>query len=122
MIAVAMRCPCGTNAVVDITAAYTADDRWSCKCPNCYEGTQDAGSRAHCIGYGRDPEMAIAAWWERVEEAWELDYELTERGVELTDVVALWRQVDAEVERQRGWGRLTIDGKRWFGPVREVAP
>lgn len=97
MIEVSMKCPCGTHAVVDITAAYTAENGWSCHCPGCYDGTEDSGPRAQLIGYGKSPEEAIAAWWESAEQAWEIDYEPNPL------FAAISEQAGDEADRQSGW-------------------
>ncbi len=115
-----MKCPCGTHAVVDVTAAYTANDRWSCHCPNCYAPVEDCGQLDRLVGYGKDAESAIAAWWAAVEEAWELDYEPNLLFAEISE------QAGDEADRQEAWLTREAPGFGagvWFGPqLPEVSP
>jgi hypothetical protein len=97
MIQVAMKCPCGTHATVDITAAYEAKDRWSCLCTDCYDPTDHPGGRSETVGYGASPEEAIADWWAMVEQTWELDYEPVTLFAEISE------QAGDEADRQEGW-------------------
>ena len=102
MIETAMKCPCGTHAVVDITASPRAETGWSCKCPRCYDPTsqspdEEPSALATCLGYGATPEQAISSWWEMVERAWEIDYSPNALFAELSE------QAGDEVDRQSGW-------------------
>ena len=115
-----MRCPCGTNATVDITTAR-AEHRWSCNCSRCYDPVEDSGSRSHAIGYGSDPEEAIATWWEMVEQAWEIEYLPVMLFAELSE------QAGDEADRQSEWvEKWATDPQanrsaRWIGPA-QVTP
>lgn len=116
-----MKCPCGTHATVDITAAYEAKDRWSCLCTDCYDPTDHPGGRSETVGYGASPEEAIADWWAMVEQTWELDYEPVTLFAEISE------QAGDEADRQSGWTGLpnTSSNSRngsWYGPAPEVAP
>jgi hypothetical protein len=113
VIAVAMRCPCGANAVVDINGAGRAEHRWSCHCPRCYDGAEDSSGLALLIGYGASPEDAISAWWEMVEQAWEIDYSPATIFSELD------QQIAAERRRTEGWALRDgtfAPSDQWWGP------
>lgn len=127
MIEVSMKCPCGTHAVVDTTGSYQANDKWACHCPNCIDPTEDGERLDHLQGYGATHEEAIADWWHKVEEAWDIDWRLTAVGNEFTQpVFDLWAQVKLEAERQRGWQTrdswLMPGTDKWHGPKLTVSP
>jgi hypothetical protein len=88
----ATRCSCGC-------AVSLSDDgtRWTALCRGCYDGTEDAGPRAHVIG--RDPSANGALWnWQDAhDEAWEVEWNLADLPGEIA------QQVSIEAERQRGW-------------------
>jgi hypothetical protein len=120
MIEVAMRCPCGAHAVVDITPAFTSADGWSCKCPECYMPDSES-SRRTCLGHGKSPGEAVAAWWEQVEAGWDLPrYEPNMLFADLSE------QAGDEAERQEGWMEVWATDPTaprsacWYGP--EVSP
>lgn len=62
---------CGCKHPVSVGADY-----WSgyyAVCWNCYDGTEDAGEKAHVCGHGKTPEAALQEWQESAELAWDLD-------------------------------------------------
>lgn len=107
MIEVSVRCPCGTNLVVDVSAAFTTTDGWSCHCPDCYDPSPEPSSASTCLAYGKTPEAAVAACWAMIEEAWEIDY------LPVTLFADLSEQAGDEAERQEGW-----KNKYTFTPLR----
>lgn len=120
MIEVAMKCLCGTHLVVDVSAAFTTSDGWSCHCPDCYDPSpvsyeEGPGPRSTCLAYGKTPEAAVAACWAMIEEAWEVEY-LPNNTLE-RDV---WLQIAEERERTKGWKTrpswLQPEKDVWFGP------
>jgi hypothetical protein len=55
-------CPCcGRQPVCNASYLVT------CRCPNCYDGTEDASSSAQLCGWGETASQAVAAWNELVE-------------------------------------------------------
>jgi hypothetical protein len=105
VIQVAMRCHCGTHATVEVSSTPSRGAGWCCLCTDCYDDTpvsdeQGPGARSTCLGYGATPEEAIAAWWEQVELAWDIDY------LPNTLLAELSEQVGDEAERQRGWVKV----------------
>jgi uncharacterized phage-associated protein len=112
MTEVAMRCPCGAAAVVELSGSYNARMRWGCTCPNCY-----SDSRPNLIGYGEDQEQAIAEWWERTELEYQVDWWPARRPNET--VQAVLSQVAEEMRRTRGWvlrDGVFTPGEKWWGP------
>lgn len=126
MIEVSAKCPCGTYLVVDITEG-DADNRWSCKCPNCYDPTPEPSDKATCLGYGATPEAAYDEWWEQACDAWTVKQILDRAGLSLNLLFAdLSEQAGDEAERQEEWvwtggeglDRLIANGElRWYGPL-----
>jgi hypothetical protein len=115
---------CGTHAIVDLTASPSNGTRWSCLCPDCYDPTpqseeQGPGPRSTCLGYGATPEQAIAAWWEQVELAWEIDY------LPNTVIAELSEQVNEERARTEGWalrkGVFDITNHYWGPSLGQIA-
>lgn len=130
MSAVAPRCPCGAQPVVDTTPALPSSYRWRCACPSCYDPTprsdeQPASARSVCEGFGETAEQAISDWWVEVESTWCIDY------LPNTLIAELSEQAGDEADRQRGWviARARTESERaisqhqtiWYGP-REVSP
>ena len=56
-------CPsCGRKP--ECNASYLV----SCKCPNCYDGTEDAPSSAQLCGWGESANQAVEDWNQRVTD------------------------------------------------------
>ncbi len=114
MIDIAMKCPCGTHAAVDITADYTTTHRWSCICPRCYDGTEDSAPRQQIIGYGATPDAALADWWEQTEDAWDVQV------LPVSTLGELEQQIAAERARTTGWALrdgVFTNKDQWWGPT-----
>jgi hypothetical protein len=113
-LATATRCFCGAA----VTVSPAPMGQWSAQCPDCYDGTDDAGELAHVVGWAESPEEALWAWADALEEVSELAltpegraaleaFRAGERVPESAmDVVAdLARDVSIEVREQldEGW-------------------
>lgn len=91
-IATATRCSCGSPVSVSNNCG-----EWQAWCPDCYDGTEDAGDKAHVYGHGKTPEEALWAWQEDHDATHEVEWVLA------SDVIGnLARDVSIEAERQRG--------------------
>ncbi len=105
-IAAAAECDCGSN----VTVSYSPLGRcWEAVCRNCYDGTEDAGSLAHCAGHGNTPDEALSEWQEQHELASDLEF--------WPHPTSLDWLVKVEANRQRGW---VLQNDYW-GPARAVA-
>lgn len=91
-------CSCGT--VVVVTECYPG--RWQALCRNCYDGTDDAGERAHVRGFGKSPGDALWEWQDNHDEAWAVEWlprALTDRARKMFEDLEI--QINAEAARQR---------------------
>lgn len=105
-LAAAAQCDCGNN----VTVSYNALGRcFQAICENCYDGTEDAGSHAHCAGHGETPDEAVSEWLERHEDASSLEF--------WPHPASLDWLVKVETNRQRGW---TLKNGYW-GPASAAA-
>jgi hypothetical protein len=87
----ATRCSCGCPVTI------VDGQLWTALCRDCYDGTEDAGERAHVIGRGKTPHDALWNWQDAHDEAWEVEWHLADLPGEIA------QQVSIEAERQRGW-------------------
>lgn len=95
-IATATRCSCGAPVHVSETEGPTAK-AWQALCRECYDGTEDAGDRAHVRGFGATPEAALWDWQCVHDDAHEVEWCLADLFGDLA------RRVSQERDRQRGW-------------------
>lgn len=95
-IATATRCSCGGAVAVNYGADYPGK-RWEACCHDCYDGTEDAGERAHVRGFGDTIDDALWDWQARHDEAHGVEWLLADLFGDLS------RQLGEERERQRGW-------------------
>jgi hypothetical protein len=96
VIDTATRCSCGC-AVSVLDDEAPAQARWTALCLDCYDGTDDAGERAHVLGRGPTVRDALWAWQDKHDEAHEVEWHLADLVGEIA------RQVSEEHDRQRGW-------------------
>jgi hypothetical protein len=89
-IETATRCSCGSP----VTLAHYSGD-WAAVCYHCYDGTDDAGEKAHVNGHGATPDAALWAWQDAHDAAHEVTWVPTDLFGELA------RQVSEEASRQR---------------------
>lgn len=76
------RCNCGdTVVVVELPSFALPLHRYQAHCDSCLDPTEDAGRRAHVVGYGLTTEAALADWQESHDSAWE-DYAAANTGAE----------------------------------------
>jgi hypothetical protein len=61
-------CSCG-NPVYLTDGPGCPGRRVQALCWDCYDGTEDAGARAHVRGFGNDNNEALADWQEAHDEA-----------------------------------------------------
>jgi hypothetical protein len=54
-----LRCSCGCLVTPEASYGPLA---FVALCRDCYDGTEDAGERAHVIGYGYNRPAALEAW------------------------------------------------------------
>lgn len=92
-IETATRCSCGHP--IELSVPYPG--RWQALCRDCYDGTEDAGEVAHCVGRADTADEALWAWQDAHDEAWEVEWVLSDMFGELA------QQVSEETDRQRGW-------------------
>lgn len=105
----ATRCSCGGH--VELTPV---SGQWTAVCYDCYDGTEDAGERAHVAGHGNTPNDALWAWQDAHDEAWEVEW--TPR----TELEELDKQIAQESLRQLGWERRGVGRSIvFYGPQRE---
>ncbi len=95
-IATATRCSCGASVHVSETGGRAAK-AWQALCRECYDGTEDAGARAHVRGFGATPEAALWDWQHVHDEAHEVEW----LPVDLFDQLAM--QLHGEAMRQSDW-------------------
>ena len=107
----ATRCSCGCAVSISEQWAPIADKRWAALCYDCYDGTEDAGPRAHVIGRGATIHAALWDWQDNHDEAWEVEWHLADLPGEIA------QQVSAEAERQRGWLLTGNDDRLLYGPA-----
>jgi hypothetical protein len=90
------RCSCGAYVNVN-HRGYPSGLRWEALCRDCYDGTEDAGPRAHVRGFGDTIDDALWDWQDNHDETHGVEWVPNELLGELS------RQVSEEAERQRGW-------------------
>jgi len=95
-IATATRCSCGACVEVE---RHPFRAGWIAACHDCYDGTEDAGERAHVVGHGDSIQDALWDWQDKHDEAWEVEW--TPR----TELEELDKQIAQESLRQLGWVR-----------------
>lgn len=96
-IATATRCSCGAPVHVSVTGGAAAK-AWQALCRQCYDGTEDAGERAHVRGFGATPDAALWDWQCVHDEAHEVEW----YPVNLFDDLGM--QLHGEAMRQMRWG------------------
>jgi len=109
----ATRCSCGQWVTLDYGCAYPGK-QWVALCRDCYDGTEDAGERAHVRGYGETSAAALWEWQEQHDDAHEVEWTLSGLFADLE------RQLREERERQRGWVRSASpdDNRVYYGPAK----
>ncbi len=130
---------CWCGCAISVQAPHAG--QWSAHCPDCYDGTDDAGELAHVVGWGETPDDALWAWADALEEVSTIAltpaataaleaFRAEERlPASSDDVVAdLARDVSVEAARQRGWisAMELVSGVHevecyWFGPEAQRA-
>lgn len=119
-IATATRCSCGQPVLLLELPTYALPHRWQAHCDGCLDPTEDAGERAHVVGYGGTPPEALWQWQSSHDEAWGVEWRPT------PTVPEVLRQAADEFARQQGWRRQVEDGPEghvvWWGPSRLDTP
>jgi hypothetical protein len=108
-LATATRCNCGAAVLLTELPTFALPHRWQASCGDCLEPVEDAHPLSLVVGYGESPSEALWNWQDSHDEAWQAGLALTPAGRELTVVVDVWRQADAEARRQAGWFRCVDD-------------
>lgn len=103
-IATATRCSCGSPVQLS-EGPGCAGKLWEAHCPDCYDGAEDSGERAHVRGFGATPDAALWAWQDGHDEAHEVEWSLADLFGEIS------RQVSEEHDRQDGWV-VSLDVRR----------
>lgn len=101
-IETATRCSCGAHVIVS-PGPGSAGKAWEALCRQCYDGTDDAGERAHVRGWGDTIDEALWSWQSVHDEAHEVEWCLTDLFGELA------QQVSEERGRQRTLGMRQIE-------------
>jgi hypothetical protein len=109
------RCSCGAPVFVTEGPGYEGK-AWAALCRDCYDGTDDAGERAHVRGFGSTVDEALWAWQDEHDAAHEVEWCLADLFGELA------QQVGIEAERQARWGYSPATDNRadprTYGPDR----
>jgi hypothetical protein len=92
----ATRCSCGSPVRITDGPGY-AGRAYSALCPDCYDGTDDSGERAHVRGWGDSIDEALWSWQDSHDAAHEVEWCLTDLFGEIS------RQLSEEHDRQDGW-------------------
>lgn len=108
-IATATRCNCGAPVQLTELPTFALPHRWQASCGDCLEPTEDAHPLSLVVGYGETTTEALWNWQDCHDGAWAASLALTAAGRDLTVVVPVWRQADAEALRQAGWFRRVDD-------------
>lgn len=120
-IATATRCHCGQPVLLLELPTYALPHRWQAHCDGCLDPTEDAGERAHVVGYGGTPPEALWDWQSSHDQAWGIEWHPT---AALSTVPEVLRQAAAEFARQgdEGWCRRIEEGPEgqvvWWEPNR----
>lgn len=72
-LAIPAVCVCGACPEFGRGSPYQRELRISCYCPDCYDGTEDAGAKSHIVGYGSAEQTALESFWDGVAEEWEVN-------------------------------------------------
>jgi hypothetical protein len=88
----ATRCSCGCAVSISDEGPL-----WTALCGDCYDGTEDAGERAHVIGRGKTAHAALWDWQDQHDEVHGVEWVLADLAGDIS------RQVSEERDRQRGW-------------------
>jgi hypothetical protein len=100
-IATATCCSCGSPVTVCEGSGYVGQI-WQALCHDCYDGTEDAGERAHVRGFGATVDDALWDWQDKHDAAHEVEWCLADLFGELA------RQMSEERDRQRSLGMRQI--------------
>lgn len=60
-------CPCGRKP--ELHASFMV----SCRCPNCYDGSEDAKPEARRCGWGETAAQAVESWNQVISETEEAE-------------------------------------------------
>lgn len=116
-IATSTRCSCGAAVYVTDGPGYDGM-KWQAICHDCYDGTEDAGARAHVRGFGATVDAALWAWQDNHDDAHEVEWCLTDLFGDLA------RQVSEERDRQHSLGMRQLESETTVlgltGPVRHI--
>lgn len=97
------KCACGTFVVLSASQRWITNGGWDVICPTCYGPVEDSGDRDRVLGWGKTPDDALADWQEKHDEAWEVEWRITQPNTPDELSASVLAQMAAERDRQRGW-------------------